>query len=121
MPSRVRAASDNERIIAALSQASKNVSICRFLSIRSLTLPVLTLLTSQMRIKLIILALAISVAPFKAMAQRRAIPVDVIIRGGTVVTMDGSRRVIDNGGVAVKDGRVVAVGASAEMDLNYSS
>ena len=55
------------------------------------------------------------------MAQRRAIPVDLIIRGGTVVTMDGSRRVIDNGGVAVKDGRVVAVGPSAEMDLNYSS
>jgi 5-methylthioadenosine/S-adenosylhomocysteine deaminase len=55
------------------------------------------------------------------MAQRRAIPVDLIIRGGTVVTMDGSRRVIDNGGVAVKDGRIVAVGTSAEMDLNYSS
>ena len=91
------------------------------MSIRLLTLPVLTLLTSQMRIKLIILALAISVAPFKTMAQRRAIPVDLIIRGGTVVTMDGSRRVIDNGGVAVKDGRIVAVGTSAEMDLNYSS
>jgi len=74
-----------------------------------------------MRIKLIILALAISVAPFKTMAQRRAIPVDLIIRGGTVVTMDGSRRVFDNGGVAVKGGRVVAVGPSAEMDLNYSS
>jgi len=91
------------------------------MSIRLLTLPVLTLLTFQMRIKLIILALAISVAPFKTMAQRRAIPVDLIIRGGTVVTMDGSRRVIDNGGVAVKDGRIVAVGTSAEMDLNYSS
>jgi 5-methylthioadenosine/S-adenosylhomocysteine deaminase len=35
--------------------------------------------------------------------------------------MDGSRRVIDNGGVAIKGGRVVAVGTSAEMDLNYSS
>ena len=74
-----------------------------------------------MRIKLIILALAISVAPFKTMAQRSVISVDLIIRGGTVVTMDGSRRVIDNGGVAIKGGRVVAVGTSAEMDLNYSS
>lgn len=55
------------------------------------------------------------------MAQRREIPVDLIIRGGTVVTMDGSRRVIENGGVAIKGGRVVAVGTSAEMDLNYSS
>jgi 5-methylthioadenosine/S-adenosylhomocysteine deaminase len=35
--------------------------------------------------------------------------------------MDGSRRVIDNGGVAIKGGRVVAVGTSAEIDLNYSS
>jgi 5-methylthioadenosine/S-adenosylhomocysteine deaminase len=35
--------------------------------------------------------------------------------------MDASRRVIDNGSVAIKGGRVVAVGTSAEMDLNYSS
>src|SRR6478672_5875038 len=112
MPSRVRTASDSERISTPLSQ---------LLRIRSLTLPVLTLLTSQMRFKLIILALAISVAPFKTMAQRRVIPADLIIRGGTVVTMDGARRVIDNGGVAIKGGRVVAVGTSAEMDLNYSS
>ncbi len=55
------------------------------------------------------------------MAQRTKSIVDLIIRGGTVVTMDDSRRVIDNGGVAVKGGRVVAVGTSAEMDLNYSS
>ena len=52
-------------------------------------------------------------------AQRKEIIVDLIIRGGTVVTMDGSRRVIDNGGVAIKDGRIVAVGTAAEMDLNY--
>jgi len=32
--------------------------------------------------------------------------VDLIVRGGTVVTMDGSRRVIENGGVAVKSGRI---------------
>src|SRR2546428_4350032 len=53
------------------------------------------------------------------MAQRRKTIVDLIIRGGTVVTMDGSRRVIDNGGVAIKDGRIVAVDTAAEMDLNY--
>ncbi len=54
-------------------------------------------------------------------AQRKEIIVDLIIRGGTVVTMDGSRRVIDNGGVAIKDGRIAAVGTAAEMDLNYGS
>ena len=54
-------------------------------------------------------------------AQRRETIVDLIIRGGTVVTMDGSRRVIQNGGIAIKDGRIVAVDTAATMDLNYSS
>ena len=46
---------------------------------------------------------------------------DLIVRGGTVVTMDGSRRVIENGGIAIKDGRIVAVATAAEMDRNYSA
>jgi 5-methylthioadenosine/S-adenosylhomocysteine deaminase len=54
-------------------------------------------------------------------AQRPEIKVDLIIRGGTVVTMDGSRRVIENGGIAIKDGRIVAVATAAEMDLNYGA
>src|SRR5438067_4497309 len=55
------------------------------------------------------------------LAQRPEIKVDLIIRGGTVVTMDGSRRVIENGGIAIKDGHIVAVATAAEMDLNYSA
>ena len=39
---------------------------------------------------------------------------DIIIRGGTIVTMDGSSRVIENGAVAVKAERIVAVGTAAE-------
>ena len=54
-------------------------------------------------------------------AQRPEIKVDLIIRGGTVVTMDGSRRVIENGGIAIKDGRIVAVDTAALMDLNYGA
>ncbi|HYX27730.1 MAG TPA: amidohydrolase [Pyrinomonadaceae bacterium] len=46
---------------------------------------------------------------------------DLIIKGGTIVTMDGSRHVIDNGGVAVKAGRVVAVGKSADIDREYTA
>lgn len=34
---------------------------------------------------------------------------DTLLTGGTVVTMDPARRVIDNGAVAVRDGRIVAV------------
>jgi len=54
-------------------------------------------------------------------AQRPEIKVDLIIRGGTIVTMDGSRRVIESGGIAIKNGRIVAVGTAAELDLNYQS
>lgn len=40
---------------------------------------------------------------------------DVLITGGTVVTMDPQRRVIDNGAVLVRDGRIAAVGERAEV------
>src|SRR4051812_1586510 len=71
--------------------------------------------------KLVVAALVVCTSIIPAVAQRREIPVDLIIRGGTVVTMDGSRRVIENGGIAIKDGRIVAVETAALMDLNYSS
>jgi 5-methylthioadenosine/S-adenosylhomocysteine deaminase len=74
-----------------------------------------------MKMRLIAPLLLISLAQSVTMAQRRRTTVDLIIRGGTVVTMDGTRRVIDNGGVAIKDGRIVAVGTAAEMDRNYGS
>ncbi|MFS8084361.1 MAG: amidohydrolase family protein, partial [Acidobacteriota bacterium] len=47
--------------------------------------------------------------------------VDLIVRGGTVVTMDGTRRVIENGGVAIKSGRIVAVDTTAAIDRDYSA
>ena len=69
----------------------------------------------------LLLVLFISDGASSALAQRRKSIVDLIIRGGTIVTMDGSRRVIQNGSVAVKSGRVVAVGDMAEIDRNYGS
>jgi 5-methylthioadenosine/S-adenosylhomocysteine deaminase len=72
-----------------------------------------------MRIKIIALFLLISFAQSTTMAQRRKTNVDLIIRGGTVVTMDGSRRVIENGGVAIKGGRIVAVDDTADIDRQY--
>ena len=74
-----------------------------------------------MKIKSFIFALLISAVPFVVMAQRTKSPVDLIIKGGTVVTMDGSRRVIDGGGIAVKSGRVVAVGQTAEIERDYAA
>ena len=71
--------------------------------------------------KFVVAAFVIYASITPTVAQRREVPVDLIIRGGTVVTMDGSRRVIENGGIAIKDGRIVAVDTAALMDLNYSS
>src|SRR5438128_6117706 len=55
------------------------------------------------------------------LAQRRKTIVDLIIKGRTIVTMDGSRRVIENGAVAVQTGRIVAVGHTADLDRNYTA
>ncbi len=56
-----------------------------------------------------------------ALAQKRKIIVDLIVRGGTVVTMDGARRVIENGGIAIKGGRIVAVDDTAAIDRSYAA
>lgn len=48
-------------------------------------------------------------------------PVDLIVSGKAVVTMDASRRVINSGAVAVKGERIVAVGTRAEIDKAYKA
>lgn len=40
---------------------------------------------------------------------------DLLVTGGTVVTMDGARRVIGDGAVLVRAGRIAAVGPAAEL------
>ena len=40
---------------------------------------------------------------------------DLLITGGTVITMDSARRVIDDGAVAIVGDRIAAVGTSAEL------
>jgi len=48
-------------------------------------------------------------------------PVDWIWSSRYVVTMDGARRVIDNGAVAIRGERIVAVGTQAEIDRRYQA
>ncbi len=51
----------------------------------------------------------------------RAQQVDLLVLGGKIVTMDGSRRVIDEGGIAVTGGRIMAIGPRAEIEKAYTS
>ncbi len=46
---------------------------------------------------------------------------DILLRGGTVVTMDPARRVIEDGAVAIKGERIIAVGTRAELDARFDA
>src|SRR4030095_1276769 len=50
---------------------------------------------------------------------RSANAVDMLILGGTIVSMDEKRRVIDDGGIAIRNGRIVAVGTRPEIQREY--
>ncbi len=54
-------------------------------------------------------------------AQTRRQPADLLVLGGTIVTMDQTRRVIDDGGIAVVNGRIVAIGPRTEIESRYTS
>ncbi|MBV8859077.1 MAG: amidohydrolase [Acidobacteria bacterium] len=57
-------------------------------------------------------------APAAAQRPRR---VDLVVSGGTVVTMDAHRRVIEDGAVAVEGGRIVAVGTRGEIAGRFAA
>ena len=50
-----------------------------------------------------------------------AASVDLIVRNGTVVTMDARRRVIADGAVAVDRGAIVAVGSATEVAKSWTA
>src|SRR6267378_3654886 len=45
--------------------------------------------------------------------------VDMLVAGGTVVTMNAERRIIEDGAVAVNGDAIVAVGSRANMEAKY--
>jgi 5-methylthioadenosine/S-adenosylhomocysteine deaminase len=57
----------------------------------------------------------------RAAQPQRLKRVDLIVSGGTVVTMDASRRVIEDGAVAVEGGRIVAVGKRSDIVRQYGA
>lgn len=56
---------------------------------------------------------------FCVAAAFAAEPVDLIVSGRQVVTMDASMRLIPNGAIAIKGERIVALGPRAEIDKAY--
>ncbi len=73
----------------------------------------MTMNCNSIRVAISVLLLSLS---FVGSAQaQRVTPIDLLIKGGTVVTMDGEFRVIENGFVAIRGARIVAVGNAAAL------
>jgi cytosine/adenosine deaminase-related metal-dependent hydrolase len=47
--------------------------------------------------------------------------VDILITGGTIITMDSERRVIEDGAIAVEKHRLLDVGKSRELESSYTA
>ena len=57
--------------------------------------------------------------PVSLLSQPKKEKADLIVSGGTVVTMDGARAVYDDGAVVVKGDTIVAVGPRNELEAKY--
>ena len=72
----------------------------------------------QLHVVTALAALAYSDA---SVMSRASAPADILITGGTVITMDTARRVIDDGAVAIVKDRIVAVGTTADLKQRYTA
>ena len=66
-------------------------------------------------VSLLVLFVIIPLSHGQGRRSRSAQSADLLILGGTVVTMDSSRRVIDDGGIAIRNNRIVAVGSRTQV------
>jgi 5-methylthioadenosine/S-adenosylhomocysteine deaminase len=69
---------------------------------------------------ILLFACALVIFPIANVAAFAPKSVDLVVRGGTVVTMDERGSVIEDGAVAVERGRIVAVGKRADIDRSYA-
>ena len=48
------------------------------------------------------------------------LPADLVIRHGYLITMDGARRLIEDGAIAIGGGKILAVGPDSEIAARYA-
>jgi 5-methylthioadenosine/S-adenosylhomocysteine deaminase len=70
---------------------------------------------------LCVMLLNFSLPDASAQGMRKRGQVDLLVLGGKVVTMNKDREVIQDGGIAVKGGRIIALGTRAEISSRYSA
>lgn len=74
-----------------------------------------------MRLLILFVLITMLASPLSNVAAQSRRQVDLVVLGGTIVTMDGTRRVIDDGGIAIAGGRIVGIGPRAEIASGYTS
>ncbi|HUE82561.1 MAG TPA: amidohydrolase family protein, partial [Pyrinomonadaceae bacterium] len=67
------------------------------------------------------IALILSFSFPEVFTQPQRKKVDMLILGGTVITMDEKRRVLTDGGIAIAQGRILDVGTRAEIQKRYGA
>jgi 5-methylthioadenosine/S-adenosylhomocysteine deaminase len=65
--------------------------------------------------------LAVVIFGLVAAAPAKREPVELLITGGTVVTVDGKFTVFSPGAVAIRGGEIVAVGPAADLGARYAA
>jgi len=78
-------------------------------------------MTKQFLSLLFLVVMLASSAAANVSAQSGKVSADLIVLGGTIVTMDPARRILDDGAVAVAQGRIVAIGSRAEIQKSYTA
>ena len=68
-----------------------------------------------------LITLAILAASASLFAQTEKTKADLIVSGGTVVTMDRLRAIVEDGAVVIKGDTILEVGSRAELEGKYQA